>query len=177
MKRFLSSLVPVIAALALAGPASAQVPGQTVQVNARVNTACTVDSGAGDVILSTVLADTGAIPATGTGAVTVRCTRGTNVSVAAASADAGFGRSATCTLASAATCGADALAYSLYVSSAGWTGAAASTLLSNANVPLGASPNKGTVLTINYQAQFAPAADPRAGDYAGSVAVTYTVAP
>lgn len=176
MKRFLSSVVPAIVVLAFAGPASADIPGQNVNVQAQVNTACTIQSGAGPIALTSVLSTTGAVPASSVGALAVRCTRGTTVSVAAGTADAGsFGRTVACS--TAATCGAETIGYSLYVSSAGWGGGTPSTLLSSANVAMGTSPNKGTDLAISYQAQFDPAADPRAGTYDDTVAVTYTVAP
>jgi spore coat protein U-like protein len=176
MKRCLSSLAPalvVLAVLAFAAPASAQFD-HNVNVSATVNRACTVTTGAGaDVNLSSTLTDLGNIPETPAAGLSVRCTRGTTVSVQAATAS---GRAVTCS-ALTPSCGSETIAYDLYVSQSGWGAGVAPTLLGNTAVPLGASTNKGTLATINFVARFATGVDPLAGTYTDTVAVTYTVAP
>jgi hypothetical protein len=185
MKRFLSSVAPAVVAfglLAYASSASAQatIANQTITVNARVNAACAVQSGGGAVSLSSTLntAD-GSLPAASGAGVTVRCTRGTSVAVQATTADAGsYGRSAACT--DALVCGTDFIGYSLYVSSTlNGTPQTAATLLDGSATPvaLGSFANRADNLAIAYEARFNPAADVRAGDYQGSVVVTYTVSP
>jgi spore coat protein U-like protein len=176
MKRFLSSVLPVFALLAFAAPAAAQsIAPHAVNVSANVAAACTLQSAGGDILLTASLADLGAMAPSLPGALVVRCTRGVQIQVAAGSADAGLARLAACT--TAATCGTESLAFSLYVSSTGTDVPRAATLLSNTNLSLGRSLNRGTNISVSYEARFDPAADPLAGDYFGSVPVTYTVAP
>lgn len=176
MKRLLSSFAPALVALAVlafAVPASAQIAGHNVNVSATVNRACTVTTGAGaDVNLTTTLTDLGNIPDSAAAGLSVRCTRGTAVSVQATTAS---GRLATCS--TAATCGAETIGYDLYVSQSGWGAGVAPALLGNTAVPLGASSNRGDLATINYVARFTAGGDPLAGTYTGQVAVTYTVSP
>lgn len=176
MKRFLSSIAPALVALAVlafAAPASAQgIAGHNVNVSATVNRACTVTTGAGaDVNLTTTLTDLGNIPDSAAAGLSVRCTRGTAVSVQATTA----GRLAACS--TAGTCGTESLAFELYVSQSGWTVPVAATLLGAAAVPLGSSSNRGDLATINYIARFPATGDPLPGTYTGQVAVTYTVSP
>lgn len=172
MKRFLSSVLPVVALLAFAAPASAQIAGHNVVVNANVTAACTLVSAGGDITLFANLADLNAMGPSTSGALSVRCTRGVLVEVVG-SADTGLQRLATC---NAASCGADTIGFSLFVTSAGTDAPLASTRLSN-TLQLGRSVNRGTPIVVTYQAQFDPAADPRAGTYSATVPVTYVVTP
>ncbi len=164
MMRFLSRVIPALALFAFAAPAFAQ--SANLAINANVTASCRVMSAAPAITINYDVFS--AATAQGNFPVQVRCTRGTNISVAAtaggnsAVAPAGFAR--------AVAFGAEVIGYTLSLTSGG------AELVPNAVTGSYPSAGKGADVPISLYAALdtGAAADPIPGAYTDTVVLTFT---
>jgi spore coat protein U-like protein len=163
MMRFLSRVLPAFALLAFAAPAFAQ--SANLAITANVSASCRVTSAAPAI---TINYDVFSAPtAAGNFPVNVRCTRGTNISVAAT---AGGNPAAVAGFARAVAFGAEMIGYTLSLTAGG------ADLVPNAVTGSYPSAGKGTDVPISLFAVLdtGAAADPIPGAYTDTVVLTFT---